>query len=237
MRAAGRVEEGMDGAALARRIDLAYLKADGGADPAGLRGAAEYAREAGLRGLCLPALLAPTVKKHYPTLRVCAVVAYPLGLESLAVKVFSAQELIEQQVDELDVVLDLFALSNDNWRKVELEAKRLSDMARASSVLLKAIIETPILTSRQIRHAAELLCEAGVACIKTSTGYQRPPTQLEHVELLRQVCGTRCLIKASGGIRTLYDAQAMLDAGADILGVSDPRAILAEALEQESVTA
>lgn len=227
----------MDGAALARRIDLAYLKVDAGASPAGLRRGAEYAREAGLRAFCVPALLAPTVKKHYPTLRVTAVVSYPLGLDSLAVKTFALQELLEQQVDELDVVLDLFALVNDNWRKVELEARRLAEQARSGGALLKAIIETPILTSQQVRQAAEILCEAGVACIKTSTGFQRPPTQVEHVELLRQVCGTRCLIKASGGIRTLYDAQALVDAGADILGLSDPRAVLAEALAQEEAVA
>lgn len=225
----------MDGAALARRIDLAYLKVDGTASPEGLRSGAEYALEAGLRAFCVPALLAPTVKKHYPTLRVCAAVSYPLGLDSLAVKTFALQELLEQQVDEIDVVFDLFALTNDNWRKVELEAKRLAGQARSGGALLKAIIETPILTSQQIRQAAEILCESGVACIKTSTGYHRPPTQIEHVELLRQVCGTRCLIKASGGIRSLYDAQALLDAGADILGMSNPRPLLAEARAQEEL--
>jgi deoxyribose-phosphate aldolase len=218
----------MDGAQLARRIDYAFLKAGSRATVAALREAVGLVQERGLRALCVPPVLAGTVKKNYPQLRVCAVVSYPLGLDSLAAKVFALQELIEQQVDEVDIVYDLFALVNDNRRKIELEAGRLGELTAAAQVFHKAIIETPVLSEEQVRWAAEVLRQSPVDCVKTSTGYGREPTGLDHVRLLRQVLGHDKQIKAAGGITNLYQAQAMLDAGADIIGASHPLGILEE---------
>jgi deoxyribose-phosphate aldolase len=134
---------------------------------------------------------------------------------------------MEQQVDELDAVLDLFALVNDNKAKIEREAHELLEITKAGKVPLKTIIETPILSEDQIRWATELLCSVGVECIKTSTGYGREPTKLEEVRLIKEVANGRCFIKASGGIRTHADAVAMLAAGADVLGASDGASLLA----------
>lgn len=211
---------------LASRIDLAFLRVDGRSTVESLRRAVQQVEQLCLRSLCVPPLLAGTVKKNYPQIKVCAVVAYPLGTESLATKIFSCSELFEQRIDEVDVVLDLFALVNDNRRKIEHEARELADHARRHGVFLKAIIETPILSEAQIRWAVEALCEADVPCIKTSTGYGREPATLDHVKLIRAVAAGRAKIKASGGIRSNYDALAMLEAGADIIGASDASALL-----------
>ena len=78
----------------------------------------------------------------------------------------------------------------------------------------------------QIRWATDLLCQCGVECIKTSTGYNREATRIEDVQLIREVAAGRALIKASGGIRNQPQALALLEAGADVLGVSDAAAIL-----------
>ena len=94
--------------------------------------------------------------------------------------------------------------------------------------MLKAIIETPILAAEQIREAAEVLKASPVGCVKTSTGYGREPTSLEQVELLRDVVGREMRIKASGGIKDLYDVRAMIGAGADIIGTSNAVAIMEE---------
>jgi deoxyribose-phosphate aldolase len=209
---------------MAARIDAAFLKAEG--DVAGLRSAAETALRLELRALCVPPVLAGTLKKNYPALRVAAVVSYPLGLDSLAAKVFAISELAEQGIDEVDIVLDLFALRNGNWRKQEQEAASLGSLCREYGLFSKAIIETAILSDEQIRRACEVLLGSAVDCIKTSTGYHRPATPLEHVRLIREVVRDAKQIKASGGIRSMAAAQALLDAGADILGMSDPKAVL-----------
>jgi len=224
----------MDGAQLAKKLDYAFLKADSRASIDEFKRAVRETQEHGLRALCVPPVLAGTVKKNYPTLRVCAVVSYPLGLDSLAAKVFSAQELIEQGVDELDVVLDLFALSNNNRRKIEQEALQLGELCEDASVICKAIIETPILSEEQIRWAVEVLRTSPVHCVKTSTGYSREPTSMDHVKLIRSVLGHDKQIKAAGGIRTLYQALAMLEAGADIIGTSHAVAIVQEALAEKT---
>jgi deoxyribose-phosphate aldolase len=217
----------MDAKALAARIDGAFLSVDAQADASRLRQAVESAVELGLRAICVPPLLAGTVKKNFPHLRVATVVSYPLGLDSLAAKVFAIQELAEQRVDEVDVVLDLFALVNSNWQKVQQEAQHLGELCLDHALFCKAIIEAPILSAEQIHSAASILAQSDIHCIKTNTGYHRSATTVEQVRLIRSVAGDK-QVKASGGIRTLAQAQALLDAGADILGTSSARQILAE---------
>ena len=219
---------GQTGREIAGRLDYAFLKVGGSSTVDALRRHVRETERHGFRSLCLPPTLAGTVKKNYPAVRVCAVVSYPLGYDSLAAKTFVIQELIEQGVDEVDVVCDLFALVNGNFAKLELEANQLGTMCRKAEVMLKAIIETPILSAEQIRQAAEVLKASPVGCVKTSTGYGREPTSLDQVELLRDVVGREMRIKASGGIKDLYDVRAMVGAGADIIGTSNAVAIMEE---------
>lgn len=218
-----------DGAFLAARIDHAFLRVNSQADVASLRQVADETLKYGLRCLCLPPVLAGTVKRHFPAVRVSAVIAYPLGMETIGAKIFAIQEMVELGVEEVDVVYDLFALANGNWAKLREEAQRLGKYTADANVFHKAIIETPILNEEQIRCAAEILLESKIDCIKTSTGYEREPTSLDHVKLLRKVVGARKQIKASGGIRSFYNMRAMLDSGADIIGTSNPVQILEEA--------
>jgi deoxyribose-phosphate aldolase len=211
---------------LAGRIDGAFLRVEPDSSVAGLRAAVDDALRFGLRALCVPPVLAGTVKKNFPELRVAAVISYPLGADSLAAKLFAMQELAEQRIDDVDIVLDLFALANGNWRKLEQEAQRLGGYCREAGLFSKAIIETTLLQPDQIRTACEILLGSAVDCIKTSTGYHRPPTPPEHVRLIRETVGSAKQVKASGGIKTLEGAQALLGAGADILGISNPAAVL-----------
>jgi deoxyribose-phosphate aldolase len=219
----------MDGEVIAGKLDHAFLRVDSSMDVESLRVAVENTLDYGLRSLCIPPVLAATVRRNYPSVRLSVAVAYPLGGETLSAKVFAVQQLVELGVPEVDVVYDLFALANSNWRKVEEEAHRLGRLTAEAGVFQKAIIETPILDQTQISRAAEILLESPVDCVKTSTGYARDGTNPDHVRLLRQVLSTRKWLKASGGIRTFSDARAMLDAGADILGTSHSVAIVEEA--------
>jgi deoxyribose-phosphate aldolase len=223
----------MDGAALARRIDYAFLRVDSTATVAALRRAVEDTLAQGYRCLVLPPVLAGTAKQNFPTLRVSAVLSYPLGADTLAAKIFALQELIELGVDEVDVVYDLFALANDNRRKFEQEVMQLGEIAAGARVFHKAIIETPVLSAEQVRWACEVLRDSPVDCVKTGTGYGRRPAQAEDVRLVRQVVGDAKQIKAAGGVRNLYHVREMLDAGADIIGTSNASAILAEARAEQ----
>ncbi len=224
----------MNGAALARRIDYAFLRVDAAATVAGLKRAVADTLEHGLRCLVLPPVLAGTAKQNFPTLRVSAAVSYPLGTDTLAAKIFALQELIELGVDEVDVVYDLFALVNNNRRKFEQEAAQLGEITAGARVFHKAIIETPVLSGEQLRWACETLRDSAVDCVKTGTGYGRRGATADEVRTMRQILGGAKQIKAAGGVRTLYQVREMLDAGADIVGTSSAVAILEEARAEQT---
>lgn len=228
--------ENLMGNGVAALIDHAYLKVNSQSAISGLKFAVEETAKFGFRSLCVHPVLAGTVKKNFPRTKVSAVVSYPFGADSLAVKTFAIQELAEQGVDEVDVVLDLFAIVNGNLNKVGLEAESLGELCHKCGIYLKAIIETPILSDDKIRATAEVLRSSPVACIKTSTGYNREPTSLDHVKLISNVVGGVKKIKAAGGISNLYQVRAMLDAGADIIGTSSGVRIIEEARDEVSKT-
>ncbi|MEZ5336999.1 MAG: deoxyribose-phosphate aldolase [bacterium] len=213
-------------AALHTRLDQAFLKVDGAASVAALRAQVELVQSLNLRSLCVSPVLAGTVKKHNPALKVATVIAYPLGLESASAKYFMIEELMEQGIDEFDVVMDLFAIVNGNMPKLAAEAAKLGGLCRRHKRMLKAIIETPILGDARIVEVVHVLRDSPVDCVKTSTGYGREATRVEHVELIRRELGDERLVKCSGGVRSRDEAQRMIEAGADIIGTSSAEAIL-----------
>ena len=99
--------------------------------------------------------------------------------------------------------------------------------AAAHGAVLKVILETASLTDEQKVQGALLSAYAGADFVKTSTGFGPGGATREDVALLRAAVGGLCGVKASGGIRTREDALGMLAAGADRLGMSATRQVLA----------
>ena len=87
-------------------------------------------------------------------------------------------------------------------------------------IVLKVILETCLLTEEEIVKACELSKEAGADFVKTSTGFSTAGAKAEHVALMRKTVGPEMGVKASGGIHSAKEAQAMIDAGASRLGTS-----------------
>ena len=96
----------------------------------------------------------------------------------------------------------------------------ISEMCHEDGAILKLIIETCLLTDEEIVQACESAVEAEADFVKTSTGFSTGGATVEAVRLMKETVGDKALVKASGGIRTLADAEAMIDAGADRLGCS-----------------
>ena len=92
--------------------------------------------------------------------------------------------------------------------------------------ILKVIIETCLLTDEEKVKACELAKEAGADFVKTSTGFSTGGAKAEDVALMRKTVGDDMGVKASGGIHTAEEAQAMIDAGASRLGTSATLAII-----------
>jgi deoxyribose-phosphate aldolase len=153
---------------------------------------------------------------HHRNPKVCTVIGFPSGATTSAVKRYEAQEALENGADELDVVINLGWLTQGNVDAVHQE---LSDLCGLSDAPVKVIIETALLSKDRKQMAAQICLEAGAAFVKTSTGWLGGAT-VEDVKLLKEVTRDRIGIKASGGIRTVEHALALVVAGATRLGTS-----------------
>jgi len=216
---------------IASVIDHTLLKVDETTDEKVLKSAVDEMEKYRFRCLILPPNLVETVKSHYPDMRVGTVIAYPLGCELTTTKIFAIKEAAACGADEVDVVLDLFAIRAANFRKTASESQRIVEAAHKSNLIIKLIIETPILDPDRVRILARAIIPAGADYWKTSTGYGRNPTRLSMVKLLFELAPDDVKIKASGGIKTLEDLESALKQGASVIGTSSSAAIVEEAMK------
>lgn len=156
--------------------------------------------------------------------KVCTVIGFPLGANTSEVKAFEATDAIKKGADEVDMVINIGAAKDGKWDLVE------SDIAAVNAVkdgrILKVIIETSLLTDEEKVKACQAAQRAGADFVKTSTGFSTAGAKVEDVKLMRETVGPDMGVKASGGIRNLEDAKAMIEAGANRLGCSSGVAIM-----------
>lgn len=225
----------LTGGSLASRIDQTLLGPTVGFGE-GARWIEEHA-EAGFAALVVPPFLVPVAAQRLagtPT-AACSVAGFPLGYQATETKAGEARLLVELGCREVDVVVNVGALLEGEDRFVTDElAAVVRAVAEASEgrALVKAILETGRLDEGTLRRACGLAEEAGVAFVKTSTGFGPRGASVDDVRVMRDAVGDRLGVKASGGIRTLTDALALVDAGADRLGTSAGAAIVAAAAER-----
>ena len=148
--------------------------------------------------------------------KITTVIGFPTGAVTSAVKLYEAQEAVENGATELDVVINLGWLKSG---KSDLVYKEIAQICSETGQAVKAILETTVLTTEEKRLAAEICLDAGVAYLKTSTGWFGGAT-VEDVTILKEVTRGQIGIKASGGIRTYPEAIALIQAGATRLGTS-----------------
>jgi deoxyribose-phosphate aldolase len=152
--------------------------------------------------------------------KVCTVIGFPLGASRSEVKAFEAQTAINEGADEIDMVLNIGALIEGNLELVENDIKAVAVVCKNHQILLKVIFETCLLNNEQIIKACEASLKAGADFVKTSTGFSTGGATLEHVSLMKKTVGDKLQVKASGGVRDLETAMAMIAAGATRLGTS-----------------
>lgn len=169
---------------------------------------------------------------HNKRPKVCTVIGFPTGATTAAVKLFEAQQATENGANELDVVIDLGWLKSGNTEALHQE---IAAIVEETGLPIKAILETAILTDEEKVLAAKICIDAGVAFLKTSTGWLGG-AMVADVQLLHQVAKDQVAIKASGGIRTAEQAIALIMAGATRLGTSYGPALVQQhgTLEEES---
>ncbi|MGV3467052.1 MAG: deoxyribose-phosphate aldolase [Heyndrickxia sp.] len=210
---------------LAQMIDHTLLKAN--ATKAEIQKLAEEAKEYSFASVCVNPTWVKTaaeILKDTPV-KVCTVIGFPLGANTSEVKAFEAKNAIENGATEVDMVINIGALKDKQYDIVEKDIKAVVEAAKGKA-LTKVIIETCLLTDEEKEIACQLSVKAGADFVKTSTGFSTGGATVEDVSLMRKVVGPTIGVKASGGVRSLEDAENMVKAGATRIGASSGVAIV-----------
>lgn len=157
--------------------------------------------------------------------KVCTVIGFPLGANTSSVKAYETSDAIANGADEVDMVINIGALKSGNDKTVRNDIKSVVDAAK-NKALVKVIIETCLLTNEEKVRACKLALEAGADFVKTSTGFSIGGATVEDIRLMREAVGEKLGVKASGGIYSQADANAMIKAGATRIGTSAGVAIV-----------
>lgn len=213
---------------LAKYMDHTLLKADATLD--GIDRVVAEAKQFGCASVCVNPFWVPYVARLLDGSGVatCTVVGFPLGASSTASKGFETTDAIANGADEIDMVINIGELKAGHAELVREDIRAVAEATHAGGKLLKVIIECCLLTDDEKRLACLLCAEAGADFVKTSTGFSTGGATVADVTLMRECVGPDFGVKAAGGIRTLADAYAMIEAGASRLGVSAAASILAE---------
>jgi deoxyribose-phosphate aldolase len=159
------------------------------------------------------------------------VVGFPLGATLPASKRDETARVVKLGAHDVDMVLNIGQLKSgtrEDFEAVRQDIRGVVELAHGAGAIVKVILETCLLSFEEKLRASEIALGAGADFIKTSTGFSTGGATVDDIALMRGVAGTRAGVKASGGIRTLADAAAMLEAGASRIGASASVRILAE---------
>jgi deoxyribose-phosphate aldolase len=206
--------------AIARLIDHTILKPE--ATRAEVRQVCSEALQYEFASVCVNPFWAPIAAAELrgsPVL-VCSVVGFPLGATSTEAKAFEAEWAIGAGAREIDMVINLGALLGGDPDLVLADIQKVVAASHGMGAIVKVIIETALLDENSKILACRLAEQAGADFVKTSTGFSRSGATIEDVALMRRTVGASMGVKASGGIRTLDDLNAMVAAGATRIGAS-----------------
>jgi deoxyribose-phosphate aldolase len=184
------------------------------------------ASEWGFYSICVPPTWVQTCSAFLgeSTVQLCTVIGFPFGYNTSKSKAFESSNCVDQGATELDMVVAIAAFKDTEFAKVEADIYVV--VKAASGSLVKVILETAYLDQSEIIEACKLSENAGADFVKTSTGFAQGGATTKAVEVMRETVGSRLGVKASGGIRDLATAQAMINAGANRLGASKSVEIL-----------
>ena len=159
------------------------------------------------------------------------VVGFPLGATLSASKRDETARVLRHGAHDVDMVLNVGLLKSgakEDFEAVRQDIRGVVELAHGAGAIVKVILETCLLSFEEKLRASEIALSAGADFLKTSTGFSSGGATVDDIALLRGVAGSRAGVKASGGIRSLADATAMLYAGATRIGASASVRIVAE---------
>ena len=210
-----------------KTIDHTALKADTSKDQ--IKKLCEEAKEYKFKAVCVN----PTFVEYCSELlkgsevNIATVIGFPLGANTSATKAFETSDAIKKGANEVDMVINIGALKDSNYKLVEEDIASVVKAADKKAIV-KVIIETSLLSDEEKKKACELALKAGADFVKTSTGFSTGGATIEDVILMKTIVGDKLQVKASGGVRDLDTAKKMIEAGATRIGTSSGVKIIEE---------
>lgn len=205
---------------LASYIDHTLLKAD--TSEAEIEQLCNEAKEYNFAAVCVPPYFVRKCKQWLKDsdVKIATVVGFPLGYAHTPAKVEEARRAIDEGANEIDMVINIIALKANDLNYLKNELTSAATIVQLRGGKLKVILETGLLTQEEMLRACKLCTELSVDYVKTSTGFIEKGATVEDVKFLRANLPKSIKIKASGGIKTKEDAEALIKAGADRIGTS-----------------
>ena len=207
----------MDISNILSHVDHTLLKPEATWDQ--IKTLCDEAMEFGCATVCIPPAFVKAAADYVQgNLKLCTVIGFPNGYNTMASKIFETKDAVENGASEIDMVINVGLVKDRKWKELteEIAGVKAACLGRP----LKVIIETCLLTDLEKVKLCQVVEKAGADYLKTSTGFGSGGATREDVALLRENLASHIKLKASGGIRTLEDGQAYLDLGADRLGAS-----------------
>jgi deoxyribose-phosphate aldolase len=164
-------------------------------------------------------------------IKIICVIGFPFGFTTTAEKINEGKVAVSDGATEIDMVINIGAIKDNDFDFIENEIRQIAEAIKP--IGLKVITEVGFLTPEELDKACRKAKSAGVAFVKTSTGYgPRTPT-VEDIKIMRQAVGPEIGVKASGGIHTLEQANQMVEAGATRIGTSSALQIIGVETEKK----
>jgi len=211
---------------IAALIDHTLLKPQ--ATGADIRRLCQEARQYGFATVCVnPYWVALAASELVgSSVQVAAVAGFPLGANTPGIKAAETEAVIAAGAREVDMVLNIGELCAGNLEAVQAEIAAVVAAAHAREALVKVILETALLSDDQKIAGCSISKQVEADFVKTSTGFSTHGATVHDVALMRRVVGPDMGVKASGGVRTFEDLEAMRAAGANRIGTSSGVQIL-----------
>ena len=205
---------------MARKIDHTLLKPD--VTPTEIIQLCSEAREYTFASVCInPSYVSLCAKELKGTpVKVCTVIGFPLGANTTKIKREEAEEALQNGAQEIDMVVNVGMLKQGEYDYIFNDINQVVLAAKKYNALCKVIIETALLTDEEKIKACLISKKAKADFVKTSTGFSSGGATVGDIALMKYVVGSTIGVKASGGIRTREDAEAMVAHGADRIGAS-----------------
>lgn len=207
----------METATILSHVDHTLLKPEATWDQ--IKTLCDEAMEFGCATVCIPPSYVKRAAEYVQgNLKICTVIGFPNGYNTMAAKIFETKDAVENGASEIDMVINLGWVKDRNWKDLaqEIAGVKAACLGRP----LKVIIETCLLSDMEKIKLCQLVAKEGADYLKTSTGFSTGGATFHDVELFAKHVKPGVKIKAAGGISSLEDAEKFIELGASRLGTS-----------------